>query len=164
MTQAAEDPEAAVAAAPDAAELVGVQVGGADYAFLIDEVLEVIRTPPVTPVPFTKSSVRGAFQLRGQIIPALDLGVALGGPLSRGARAVVVHDAAAGNAVGVLVDTVIGTLSLSDGPTESVPAEVISALPADVVAGVLSSGPGRIVTLLNLEAVLALGRADKERA
>lgn len=163
MTGATED-AGPVAAAPHAAELVGFRVGPADYAFPIGDVREVIRTPPVTRVPFTPASVRGAFQLRGEIVPALDLGTALGGAPASGDRAVVVSDAATGTAIGILVDAVLGTLSLPDEGLEAVPAEVVSALPPDVAAGMLSPGPGRIVTLLNLDAVLALGRTDKERA
>lgn len=163
MSEAAEQCKTPAGAA-HSAELVGVRVGGADYAFPIGEVREVIRTPPVTPVPFTSAVVRGAFQLRGEIVPALDLGAALGGAPAGGERTVVASDPETGTAVGVLVDAVIGTLSLPPNGTEPAPAEVVSALPDDVVAGVLLAGPGQIVTLLNLEAVLALGRADKERA
>lgn len=48
-----------------------------NYAFQILKVNEVIQLPEVTPVPKTPEYMRGVINLRGQIIPIIDLRLAL---------------------------------------------------------------------------------------
>ena len=44
----------------------------------LDRVEEILRLVPTTPVPLTPPWIRGVFNLRGRVLPAVDLGVRLG--------------------------------------------------------------------------------------
>jgi purine-binding chemotaxis protein CheW len=55
-------------------------VAGETYAVAIESVREVITWVPVTRVPHAAASVRGVINLRGEIVPVLDLRVQLGSP------------------------------------------------------------------------------------
>jgi len=59
------------------AELV-VSVGGERYTLAVENVLEVTRAQAVTPVPGAPSTILGVQNLRGQLLPVLDLGALLG--------------------------------------------------------------------------------------
>lgn len=48
-----------------------------NYAFQILKVNEVIQLPEITPIPKTPEYVKGIINLRGQIIPIIDLRLAL---------------------------------------------------------------------------------------
>ncbi len=52
-------------------------LNGKDYAFPILKVNEVIVLPEITPIPKAPSFMKGVINLRGQIIPIIDLRVAL---------------------------------------------------------------------------------------
>lgn len=49
------------------------QIGKQNFAFSLDNVKEIIKVPVITPVPLTKSYVAGLINLRGEVIPVLNL-------------------------------------------------------------------------------------------
>lgn len=49
------------------------QIGKQNFAFSLDNVKEIIKVPSITPVPLTKSHVAGLINLRGDVIPVLNL-------------------------------------------------------------------------------------------
>ena len=49
------------------------QIGRQNFAFSLDNVKEIIKVPSITPVPLTKSYVAGLINLRGEVIPVLNL-------------------------------------------------------------------------------------------
>jgi purine-binding chemotaxis protein CheW len=67
-------------------------VGRDWFALPMPALREVVTEPVVTPVPAAPATVRGLFNLRGQIVPLLDTGALLGlGPLPGCAFAAVVQ-------------------------------------------------------------------------
>ncbi len=144
-------------------QAVVIQVGEAEFGLRITEVHEVLHVPPITRLPFPPPSVRGIVNIRGSILPVLDLGDRLfGTPADAGGRIVVVDEPESGGEIALLVDRVVDLIAL-DAERLDAPPEVAASLPDDWIDSVLSPGAGRLVTLLNLPPVLARGgRADEE--
>jgi purine-binding chemotaxis protein CheW len=53
-------------------------LAGDDYLVPIESVRELIAQVPLTPLPGAPDWVRGVFNLRGSVVPLIDLGVKLG--------------------------------------------------------------------------------------
>jgi purine-binding chemotaxis protein CheW len=92
---------------------VRVGVAGEEYALSVDDVLEVAELGEVAPVPGAAPVLLGIRNLRGQVLPVIDLAKVLG--LSqRGApqRIVVAEDD--GRRAGLAVDSVSGVQQLPE--------------------------------------------------
>lgn len=88
---------------------VGFRVGGHLFVTAREDIREILTVPGVTRVPGSKGWLRGLANVRGQLLPVIDLQQFLGGPQtpqSRGARVMAVNhpDIPAG----LLVDEVRG--------------------------------------------------------
>jgi len=53
--------------------IVVFQIGNQNFALSLDNVKEIIKVPVITPVPLTKSYLAGLINLRGEIVPVLNL-------------------------------------------------------------------------------------------
>jgi purine-binding chemotaxis protein CheW len=148
--------EAAEPLAPlDEAEFVAVRLGDTEFGLPVERVREVLRVPPITRLPFPPPSILGVAGVRGAVLPVMDLGERLlGAAADRDGRLVVVEDPESGSEVALLVDAVPGLASAAESDA-SPPAEVDASLPAGWIAGVIVSRAGRLVTLLDLAAILA---------
>src|SRR3954464_14283309 len=85
--------------------LVCFELRGQELALPIGEVRETLPVQPVTRVFLTPACLAGVFSLRGEIVPAIDLGVLLGLPrteIAEDSRIVVVEHAA--GTAGIIVD------------------------------------------------------------
>ncbi|GAA1957882.1 chemotaxis protein CheW [Nocardioides panacihumi] len=115
----------------------------------VDDVQEVLRHQPMTPVPRASEGVQGLINLRGQIVTAVDLRVRLGLPTRDGDRLpmnVIVRSR--GEVISLLVDD-IGDVVDTDGLTvEQVP----SNMPGDVQQVVRAVRPLPDKLLLVLDA------------
>jgi chemotaxis signal transduction protein len=107
-------------------DAIVVRMGAGRVAVDLSVVAEVGRAPKVTRVPGLPGWMAGVANWRGRILPILDLRSLLGAEpaeLDTQARLLVLSDAAI--AVGMLVDAVDGTTSLTDVadfPAASAPA------------------------------------------
>jgi purine-binding chemotaxis protein CheW len=54
-------------------QVVGFRIGGETFGVLIDSVREIVRVPEITAVPSAPETVEGVINLRGKIIPVMDL-------------------------------------------------------------------------------------------
>jgi purine-binding chemotaxis protein CheW len=54
-------------------QLVGFRIGNETYAVRISSVREIVRVPEITAVPSAPETVEGVINLRGKIIPVMDL-------------------------------------------------------------------------------------------
>lgn len=94
---------------------IGFRVGHRLLASRIDEIDELLMPQPLTPVPGTQGWVRGIANVRGNLVPVVDLGNFLfDTPTRMGdrSRLLVMHQQ--GSHVGLLVDEVIGQRNLGD--------------------------------------------------
>lgn len=103
-------------------EVLVYQVGKQDMAFDVEYVGMVIEKPEITPVPRSKQTIKGVTNLRGRIVPVINLGKCLGlddGDASEQTWNVIVvnwEDIEAG----FLVNSVRGVLRCSDAEVEQV--------------------------------------------
>lgn len=93
-------------------QFVGFRLGGKDYAFPIDQTREIVELQSITPTPEVPDHVVGVTNLRGQIIPIVDLQRVLspGAPATKSRQAVVVE--VSGQLTGCLVDSVTRVVRL----------------------------------------------------
>ena len=54
-------------------QFVGFRVGEQSYALPIAAVREIVRVPHITPVPQSPEHIAGVMNLRGRIVPVVDL-------------------------------------------------------------------------------------------
>lgn len=99
-------------------QLVVFQLRNEEYALTIAKVKEIIRYSGATRLPDTPAYLEGIINLRGKVIPVVDLAKRFG--LARGKQdgmqALIVE--AAGREVGVVVDQVTEVLRLDEGDIE----------------------------------------------
>jgi purine-binding chemotaxis protein CheW len=149
MTLVTAPVAAASRAVGDEFQLVVFELGEERYGLDIDTVYEIIRHQPVTAVPQAPSFVEGVINLRGRIIPVVDLRRRFGmpqGELTKASRIVVCQ--AAGTRVGLVVDGVSEVLMVSSEAVEQTP-EVASGYDTQYLRGIAKLGE-RLVILLDL--------------
>lgn len=101
---------------------IGFVVAGQGFGVEVLRVLEVQRLSEITPVPGATPELMGAINLRGQIVPVLDLGQRLGfGPANlTGASRIIIVDYS-GQPAGLCVDGVSEVISASASSVERTP-------------------------------------------
>jgi len=146
-------PEAGPQAGPQL-HLITFRLDGEEFALPIAAVREVIRVGEITRVPQAPAHVRGITNLRGRIVPVVELRTRLGlAPLVPTPKARIIVAETEGRLLGLLVDEVAQVLKLAADRVVDPPEEVRSAA-GDHVTGVARLGE-RLVILLDLERALA---------
>lgn len=125
------------------------------YALPIERIREVIRVQAITRVPQAPAHVRGVHNLRGAILPVLEVRTRLGlspATLSPSSRIVVAESRS--KRIGLLVDGVHQVIRIPESSLEPPPAEVKSRLSEHVVGMVPAHE--RLALLLSLDKLLFL--------
>jgi purine-binding chemotaxis protein CheW len=133
--------------------VVAVRLGAQEFALDIMAVREIRSWTAPTPLPGAQAHVHGTIDLRGAIIPVLDLGLRLGlaiGP--PGPHSVVVVAEIGGRLVGLRVDGVSDLIHLDPGRLQPTPATG-GGEPEAIVQGLFELD-GRILGLIALDAVI----------
>lgn len=126
----AAGPAARVEAAggDDALKLLRFSLGDERCAVQIDAVREILDVVRMTPLPLMPAFVRGVMNLRGAVVPVIDMAARLGmGSASNGRRSCVVVLEVAESAehgserLGMLVDAVHEVFDAGPGELEPVP-------------------------------------------
>jgi purine-binding chemotaxis protein CheW len=139
-------------------QMVIFELDQEEYAVPILEVKEVVTmTTDITPVPQSSASILGIINLRGKIIPVLDLEKRFS--LQRDSAAVPEHVLIVEEAqvpFGILVDRVSEVLKVEVDHIQPAPRAVTSKIAADFVKGVivLEHPTERVVLILDLAKVL----------
>lgn len=110
-----------------ACHLVAFQLDRETYGVEIDKVQEIIRAAEITAVPGAPLHVRGVFNLRGKIIPVVDLRTRFNMPESIASdeqRIIVVE--LGKKRLGMLVDSVSQVIRISSASIEDIPEEAIT--------------------------------------
>jgi purine-binding chemotaxis protein CheW len=122
---------------------------GADIAV----VREVVPLQRVTRVPRTPDYVEGVINLRGRVIPVIDLRRRLGLPSGQVTKATrIAVGEVDGDQVGMIVDAVEEVLRVPASAVEP-PSSLLAQLDRDNVLGVAKVGD-RLITLLDLARIL----------
>jgi purine-binding chemotaxis protein CheW len=134
-----------------AAEVVAFQVEGRSYALPLEQVVEVLRMVAVTPVPDAPAWVAGVVNLRGKLIPMIDLRPRFGAaPTVPDPTHVFVVAQAGGRTAGVLADWVQDVVHVAGIATQR---RQDAGGSDGVVAGLARSAAG-VVVILDLERLL----------
>jgi purine-binding chemotaxis protein CheW len=139
-------------------------LGEEEYGLDVRLVQEIIRPTEITPVPRAPEFVMGVINLRGRIIPVVDLKrkLSLGEveAASRTSRIVVAK--LRDRLVGLLVDGASQVLKIPVSLIEPAPEEVVE-VDVDYIRGVAKL-EGRLVILMDLRRVLGLDQAEPSPA
>jgi len=154
MTESA----AVEARSPDARSSLGGKyltffLRGEEYGLEILKVQEIIGMMDITPVPRTPDFIRGVINLRGKVIPIVDLRLKFGmEPAAQSEQTCIIVVQAQGVQMGIVVDQVSEVLDIDSEDIEDAPsfgADVNS----DYILGIGKS-EGRVKLLLDIDRVL----------
>jgi purine-binding chemotaxis protein CheW len=138
---------------PKLRELISFRIGTQEFCVDITSVREIRGWTETTPVPLAPDYVRGVINLRGTVMPVVDMSLRLGRERTDPTeRHVIVVTYIGNQLVGLLVDAVCETLTLKDSDIQAAPdvgADAVRAL----IRGIIDVD-GHMVTFLALDYVL----------
>jgi purine-binding chemotaxis protein CheW len=113
--------------AGQAGQYLTFQLAGEEYAVELLQAREILRYEQVTRVPTAPPSIRGVLNLRGRVVPVVDLSVKLGLPDTpvTGRTCIVIVDVALDGertVMGVIAEAVSQVVDLGAGDIEPPPA------------------------------------------
>lgn len=137
-------------------QIVVLEVAGAPYGVNIGAVAEIIPKPNIVRVPRAPDFVEGVIDLRGRVIPVVDLRGRLGLSTAGAADRVVLAEIGT-ESVGMVVDGVTEVLRLPAGSVEPPPRAATG--PDSAFLRGVARVDGRLILLLDLD--LVLGNDEK---
>jgi purine-binding chemotaxis protein CheW len=150
----------AVVVPEEEAQYLTFLLGRELFAISITSIKEIIEYGQITPVPLVPGFVRGIINLRGQVVPVIDMQVRLGresSPVSK-RTCIVIFEVAmpdeSQEVVGIVVDSVSEVLGMAASQIERAP-HFGSNVRHDFIAG-LGKIDNKFVILLNVEKVLSM--------
>ena len=144
-------------------QLVVFCIGKEFYGIGIEVVHEIIKVPDITTMPDAPDFFEGVINLRGKIIPVIDLRIRLRikrSEKNRSSRILIAENQ--GRLAGILVDSVTEVLKLNPESIEE-PPQMITAIGIEYITGVAKI-TGRLVTLMDLAKVLSVEDMKKFEA
>jgi purine-binding chemotaxis protein CheW len=137
-------------------QLVVFGIGKELYGVGIGFVQEIVRVPEVTEVPDAPPFLEGVINLRGKVIPIIDLRKRLrldGKDKTKATRVLVTeNEGSKGGLVGLLVDFVSEVRKVQSDAVED-PPEMVSAVGVEYITGVAKVDE-KLIILLDLKRVL----------
>lgn len=134
-----------------------VLLAGEAYGIAVLNVREIIRLQKITPVPQLPPHVRGVINLRGRVIPVLDLRVAFGLATEFTERSCIVVVQAPGQGgsapLGLIVDGVDAVVQIAGEDIEP-PPEFEAVIDTGLILG-LAKADGQVRTLLDIGRIIA---------
>jgi purine-binding chemotaxis protein CheW len=135
-----------IATDPQARQLVVFTLGAEEYGVPITLVQEIIRYTAPRPIPGSPPHVEGVINLRGRIIPVVDLRSRFGAFGERPEEAKIVIVELSEATVGIIVDEVKEVLTVSADQTEPPPEGAGDAEYLEAVAKL----EGRLLVILDM--------------
>jgi purine-binding chemotaxis protein CheW len=129
-------------------------LGSEEYGVEVDKVRTIERMQPMTRVPKVPAFINGVINLRGVVIPIIDLRARFGLDLAEyndNTRIIIVS--AEEYEVGLIVDSANDVIDLDSDEINS-PPEIVGGIKAKYLDGIARVGENRLLVLLNLERVL----------
>jgi purine-binding chemotaxis protein CheW len=135
-------------------QLVTFRIGNEEFGIDIQKVQEINRMIETTKIPNTPAHVEGVVNLRGKIIPIIDLRAKLGfegAERDKATRIMVVE--IEGNVLGFIVDSVSEVLRIHNATIEPTPS-ITGTTDTTYIQGVINLSD-RLLILLNLNTLFA---------
>jgi len=134
-------------------------LGGEMFAVAILNVKEIIEFGAVTEIPMMPNFIRGVINLRGAVVPVIDLSCRFGGPATAIARRTCIviieliqddqsHD------IGIMVDAVSEVLEIASADIEP-PPTFGAKIRTDFISG-MGKVNGKFVIILDVARVLSV--------
>jgi len=134
-------------------ELMAFRIGEQEFCVDIVSVREIRGWTPATALPHSPGFVRGVINLRGAVLPIVDLAARLGlASVEPTSRHVIIVAQVGRQIIGLLVDAVSEILTVADGTVQPTP-DVASEMAKTFVRGVLAIN-GRMISLIALDDIL----------
>ena len=147
-------------AASTGGEYLSFTLGNEHYGVDILKVQEIRGYDAVTRVPDAPDYIKGVINLRGTVLPIIDLGARFGlATTEPTARHVIMVAHIGSRLVGLLVDAVSDIVQLTDStiqPTPDVACDHVKTF----VKGIFAVEGGRMISLIDLNNVLPEGEAE----
>jgi purine-binding chemotaxis protein CheW len=136
-----------------ASELIAFRLGEQEFCVDIMSVRDIRGWTKTTPLPHSSEYVKGVINLRGAVLPVVDLAARLGFQASEpSARHVIIITQVGTQTIGLLVDAVSDILTVNSGSIQATP-NVASDLARSFMKGVIAM-EGRMISLIALDNVL----------
>ncbi len=144
-------------------QLVTFNLGEEEFAAGIADVREIIRVPDIAAVPGAPQFVEGVINLRGTIIPIIDLRKRFAmEEKSRDEHARVVVVEIDGLLTGLVVDLVREVLKVPHKGIETAPDLLTGSVDIRFIRGIAKAGEGkRLIIVLNVEEVLSFKEKEE---
>jgi len=131
----------------DVVQLACFTVGTERYAVDIMKIKEVTRHHPVTRLPRAPSFIEGVIDLRGAIIPVMDMRKRLDLPPQEPTkRTRIIITSIGGKILGIIVDEAREVVRVSRTEVKS-PPQFVRGIESDYLVGVIEYGDGLILVL-----------------
>lgn len=144
----------------DSLKVIVFQLDQKQYGVNLQQVLSIERLQAITQIPLTSSFIKGVMNLRGNIIPVIDLRekLDLGHTEQTEATRVLIVQIDTSK-VGLVVDTATDVIDLNTSMIEPAP-DLIVGITKEYLMGVAKLGDSLLV-LLDIEHVLNLKEKEK---
>ena len=140
-------------------ELIAVSIDQQKFAIDIMSVREIRCWTPPTTLPHTPNFVRGVINLRGFVLPIIDLASRFGFPPTEpSAQHVIIVTQIGNRTVGLLVDAVSDILTVTDDLVQPTP-DIVSDMVETFVRGVFLVD-GRMISLVALDDIVPSSERD----
>jgi purine-binding chemotaxis protein CheW len=155
--QRSDTPGAAAENAPSTAQYLMFVLGSEMFAMDIRMVREIIQYGTLTPVPLMPPFVRGVLNLRGAVVPVIDLKARFGWSVAEVGKktCVIIFDVIRNGErveLGLMVDAVSEVIDISSDDIE-LPPQFGSVIRRDFIQG-LSKADGKFIVILDLDSTL----------
>jgi purine-binding chemotaxis protein CheW len=142
-----------------ARELISFRVGDQQFCVDIMQVREIRGWTPATPLPHAPPYVKGVVNLRGAVLPVIDIAARLSmGQVEPTPRHVVIVVWIRNKLVGLLVDAVCDVLNVSDEQLQPSPDVACDTVNAFITA--LVTMEDRMLGLISLDSLLPAAEAE----
>ncbi len=135
-------------------ELLSFRLGGEEYAVLVADVREVLKSYHLTIVPNSPDYILGVMTLRGTVLPIIDLCKRFGlAQATKDEKSRIVVASSADEEAGLLVDRVTGVFRILPEEIKPVPENIEQG--AEFLRGIVRTAD-RLYILLDLEKVVGV--------
>lgn len=144
-------------------QLVVFKIGEEEFGVEINQVKEIVRLLPITPVPKVSAFIKGVVNLRGQILPVIDLAKRLNlkvVPYSEKTRIMVLELREI--ALGMIVDEVVEVVKITKDDIKEKPELIAAQVQYEYLKGVVKLGE-RLIILIDLAKIFSSEEAEDIR-